>query len=76
MTKLTIDLTQSGKPISPDLVGIFFEEFGMRYRAADKGPLDATLQRLADQFARRAGAQYQIDLGILGGIAGEQGREA
>src|SRR5204863_3567196 len=34
MTKLTIDLTQSGKPISPDLVGIFFEDLNY---AADGG---------------------------------------
>src|SRR5204863_8105589 len=47
MTKLTIDLTQSGKPISPDLFGIFFEDLNY---AADGGLYAELIQNRSFEY--------------------------
>ena len=36
----------------------------MRDRSTDEGAVDALFQDIGDQFAGRAGAQHEIDLGV------------
>jgi alpha-L-arabinofuranosidase len=47
MTKLTIDLSQTGKPISPDLFGIFFEDLNY---AADGGLYAELIQNRSFEY--------------------------
>src|SRR2546423_4794525 len=48
MTKLTIDLNQSGKAISPDLFGIFFEDLNY---AADGGLYAELVQNRSFEYS-------------------------